>query len=106
MKKRAMDLINARINQLVFKAPKKDKDGNLIVWEDIPTRDVSEIIRVLKVELWEPTIISKVEDNNNKDYTIVMDPSLAALLPKRQNDQVPIQTDWEANGFPPDEGET
>jgi len=61
MKKTAFWLIQARLNQLVLKAPKKNKDWTFRSLEDIPTKDITDLVKTLKVELNEPTVITKWE---------------------------------------------
>jgi len=106
MKKNAFSLVKARLSQLAMKMPKKNEDWSFTSGDDIPTRDITDLIKTIKVELLEPTVINKVEWLNDNWFQIFVDWSVWDLLKINKDDKISVQTDSEAKCVSPDTSET
>lgn len=70
LKKRWFELLFKRANDFI---DKKDKNWNIIQWEKVDVRDIKDIINLSKVEMWEPTTISRGDaDSQREPITIVI----------------------------------
>lgn len=81
MKKTWLELLIKRLNDFM---PKKDKDWKVIDdWATVNVKDIRDIINLVKVELWEPTSISKDDTPREPDQISIT-----------INSPVPINITW------------